>query len=404
MTLVVGEPKQIASTVNLAELPIVVTRRDQPSRSGMPWRRVAVVLGILLIGCVGVLIAFFLHFNPKASSLSGADRPVDGEMGRPSPAGSDALSNPDETVVGLARLMPEGDLIRVAPPFGAGDARIAEILVSEGEAVQKSELLATLDNRISLMDAANAAAARVAQSEAALEKTKELVRVSALEAKAAVGEAAIAAQSARDKLDRAKILAGRGVTTTATLDELEAAASRAQQTLERARATLERWNVGELEQHPEISVARTALHAARVDLETAQNNQARSEVRAPAPGRVLRIDARPGERPSQNGLITLGRTHVMMALVEVFQTEIQKVEAGQVVHVSAPTLNRPLMGQVERIGLIIGRQNMISDDTAANTDARVVEILVRLDEESSERAASFSNLEAVARIHVAGRQ
>jgi HlyD family secretion protein len=53
---------------------------------------------------------------------------------------------------------------------------------------------------------------------------------------------------------------------------------------------------------------------------------------------------------------------------------------------------------VERVGLLVGRQNLVSDDTAANTDARVVEVLVRLDPDSSARAAGLSNLEAVARI------
>lgn len=35
-------------------------------------------------------------------------------------------------VLGLARLMPQGDLSPVAAPYGAGDARLADILVAEG--------------------------------------------------------------------------------------------------------------------------------------------------------------------------------------------------------------------------------------------------------------------------------
>jgi HlyD family secretion protein len=98
--------------------------------------------------------------------------------------------------------------------------------------------------------------------------------------------------------------------------------------------------------------------------------------------------------------MTLGRTERMMALVEVFQTEISRVREGQEVSLTAAPLAAPLTGRVERVGLIVGRQNLVSDDTAANTDARVVEVLVRLDPESSARAAGLSNLEAVARIGV----
>jgi HlyD family secretion protein len=70
------------------------------------------------------------------------------------------------------------------------------------------------------------------------------------------------------------------------------------------------------------------------------------------------------------------------------------------VRLTAPPLTGWLYGAVEHVGLIVGRQNLVSDDTAANTDARVIEVLVRLDPESSTRAAGFSNLEAVARSDV----
>jgi HlyD family secretion protein len=74
------------------------------------------------------------------------------------------------------------------------------------------------------------------------------------------------------------------------------------------------------------------------------------------------------------------------------------VRAGQGVELSAAPFETALSGRVERVGLVVGRQNVLSDDTAANTDARVVEVLVRLDTESSARAAPLSNLEAIARI------
>ena len=50
----------------------------------------------------------------------------------------------------------------------------------------------------------------------------------------------------------------------------------------------------------------------------------------------------------------------------------------------------------------IGRQSITSDDPAVNTDARVVDVIVKLDEESSILAGRFTNLEVIARID-AGR-
>jgi HlyD family secretion protein len=81
---------------------------------------------------------------------------------------------------------------------------------------------------------------------------------------------------------------------------------------------------------------------------------------------------------------------------------IGRVTIGDPVTVSADALARDLTGTVTAIGLQIGRQSITSDDPAANTDARVVDVIVTLDSDSSPIAAPFTNLEAVVRID-AGR-
>jgi hypothetical protein len=47
---------------------------------------------------------------------------------------------------------------------------------------------------------------------------------------------------------------------------------------------------------------------------------------------------------------------------------------------------------------MVGQQGLVSDDTAANTDARVITVMVELDARSSAIAARFTNLEVIARI------
>lgn len=56
-------------------------------------------------------------------------------------------------VVGLARVMPRGDVSVVAAPYGAGNARVAEVLVAVGDRVAKGSDLALLDNRMALESA-----------------------------------------------------------------------------------------------------------------------------------------------------------------------------------------------------------------------------------------------------------
>lgn len=334
-----------------------------------------------------------------AVAVSLRDLPVPALFAPTAPAPA-PIAAPVAEVAGLARLMPDGDLIHVAPPFGAGDARVAALHVAVGDRVAAGALLATLDNLPMLEVARLAARAQVAQREAALLQAREAVRIGRLEGRAALAEAEIAADAAEARRARAAELADRGITSAAVLDDLDALAAQARQAVARSRATLERWGTGAPDAQPEVIAAARALDAARIELERAEGDLARGTVRAPIAGTILDLALRAGERPGADGVATMGQTDRMVARVEVFQLEIGRIRTGQPVTLTAAALAAPLSGQVERIGLMIGRQNMVSDDTAANTDARVVEVIVRLAPESSARAAHLSNLEALARIRV----
>jgi HlyD family secretion protein len=94
----------------------------------------------------------------------------------------------------------------------------------------------------------------------------------------------------------------------------------------------------------------------------------------------------------------MGDTDHMMAEVEVYQDRIAAVAVGQPVELAAVAIGRTLRGMVQSIGLTVGRQGLVSDDTAANTDARVITVMVELDSQSSAVAARYTNLEVIARI------
>jgi HlyD family secretion protein len=94
----------------------------------------------------------------------------------------------------------------------------------------------------------------------------------------------------------------------------------------------------------------------------------------------------------------MGDTDQMMAEVEVYQDRIGAVAIGQPVELVAVAIGQTLQGRVLSIGLMVGQQGLVSDDTAANTDARVITVMVELDARSSAIAARFTNLEVIARI------
>ena len=301
-------------------------------------------------------------------------------------------------VVGLARLMPRGDVSIVAPPYGAGDARIAEVLVDIGDRVEKGAVVARLDNQGQLESAVLLARANVAVREAALVQTKTSVQNSRDEASAALEQARSSRTEAAAERERGKALFERGVITQASLDSLAAAERQADLAVEKAEATLSRFAGQDTDMQPDVIVAARNLDAARADLARAEQDLIRSAVLAPISGVVLDSMASAGERPPNDGIMQIGDIDHMMAEVEVYQDRIANVAVGQPVELAAVAIGQTLQGRVQSIGLTVGRQGLLSDDTAANTDARVIKVMVELNEASSKVAARYTNLEVIARI------
>ena len=114
-------------------------------------------------------------------------------------------------------------------------------------------------------------------------------------------------------------------------------------------------------------------------------------VRSPITGRVLDIHARQGERVGADGIAELGQTDAMYAVAEVYETDAPRVRVGQRATVSSSALPQAVSGTVDRIGLKIGKKDVLSVDPAAKTDARVVEVRILLDDAA--QVAELTNLE-----------
>ncbi len=305
-------------------------------------------------------------------------------------------------VVALGRVIPRGDVVTLATPFGAGDARIAELRVEIGDVVSAGDVLAVLDSEPQLARAVATARANLAVSQAALEQSRETVRASRLEAEASLSRAEATEAAASAELDRTTALLERGVATRSVLDQAVARAQEAVRDVERAQATLSRYEPNGGGIQADIALAEANVTAAEAALAQAEQDLETAFVRAPGPATVLDIHVRAGERPDSEGILVLGDTTQMSVEAEVYQTLIGRVAVGDPATITANAFDGALSGTVTAIGLEIGRQSITSDDPAANTDARVVDVVVTLDPESSAAAARFTNLQVVTRID-AGR-
>ena len=122
----------------------------------------------------------------------------------------------------------------------------------------------------------------------------------------------------------------------------------------------------------------------------AQLKQAQAEfnltkIVSPTDGQVLKIYTYPGERISDKGIVEVGQTQTMYVRTEVYETDIINVRKGQKAYISNPAFPEPLEGVVESVGHQIGRRTILDNDPVADIDARVVEVNIRLSEESQNR-------------------
>jgi len=180
----------------------------------------------------------------------------------------------------------------------------------------------------------------------------------------------------------------------AEVKRLEAVARNTRRELERQRnlsltSATSRVKLDDASMNLEVAEAELAAARARLDL---------AVVTSPMRAQVLDIHARPGEGIGPDGILELGRTEQMYAVAEVYETDIARVKPGQRALVSLAALDAPLTGVVERIGLQVGRLDVLGTDPVAKTDARVVEVKILLDDGAP--VAGYTNMQVEVEIQL----
>jgi HlyD family secretion protein len=135
------------------------------------------------------------------------------------------------------------------------------------------------------------------------------------------------------------------------------------------------------------TISRSSLDEARFRYSSLQAElgvyQARLEmslIRAPQRGQVLKIYTRPGEKVGPAGVLELGESDKMTVVAEVYETDVHRLAEGQVAEITSPALSEPAQGKVIKVGFRIGKMDVLSSDPVADTDARVVETTILMDD------------------------
>lgn len=150
----------------------------------------------------------------------------------------------------------------------------------------------------------------------------------------------------------------------------------------------------------DVEAAKAELRQAIAAEKEAKANLDQAYVKAPQDGVIFKVHTHSGETVSSEGIVEIGQVNQMMAVAEVYQSDVSKIKVGQKVRINSTSISEELYGTVDRIGWQVERQNVINSDPSENIDSRVVEVYVRLDASSSEKAAKFTNLQVKATIEL----
>lgn len=372
---------------------------------------------------------------PLAALAAGATLYSTLNLGKPtSTANPPALAAKPSAVTALGRLEPEGEVMRLAAPVALDGDRLLELRVRVGDRVKAGQIIAVLDARDRLADEVEQAKAQVQIATAEFTRVKAGAKPAEIEAQEAAiarlqaelrsGEAAQAAtvtrwqaevRTSESELARFQQLHNQGVISASTLDtkRLTAETTRAQlqealsnrdrlaDTLEAQITEANRTRDRIAEVRPvDIATQAREVDSAIAALKRAETNLAQAYVRAPKAGQILKILTRVGEKISTDGLVELGQTDRMVAVLEIYQTDIDRVQIGQPVQMTGQSFPGDVKGTVSQVGLQVERQRITGNQPGENLDRRIIEVKVRLHPEDSRRVAAFTNLQVQGKIQV----
>lgn len=264
------------------------------------------------------------------------------------------------TVSALGRVLPRSGIIDI--PGTVGDT-IAAIHVNEGDWVEAGQSLATLSS-------AAGARQQLQQAETDLAETRRSAARDVEIARARLESAELERQYAVNRHER--ILAA-GDSEFISPDQIES------RMLGRKQA-----EIGAAQARQDLAAAETAaasrIRAAELARDAAQAALAAAEVRSPIAAKVLKIRGRVGMQ--LNGrieLLKLGDTSGMNVVAEVYESEVLKVQPGQKAVIAAAALPAKMTGVVTGVSPVAFRNTIESMDPNTSTQARVVEVTIRMD-------------------------
>ena len=252
-------------------------------------------------------------------------------------------------VAALGQLIPKGEVRKLASPisqFGSFP-RVLEILVKEGDFVKAGSVLAIFENHNKL--------------KINLLKKQELIKTNQKEI-----------SLKKDQLKRYRAASEGNAYSIVLL----------------------------LQKEDELLKLEKQKIINNADKKSIEIDLFNSKLHSPIDGYVLSINTRAGERSNSEGILEIGASQEMQALIEVYESDIDRVFLDQNVELISENggFEETLIGKVIRINPQVKQRKVLSTDPTGDADARIIKVLVSLDNKSIQRVKSFAGMKVIAKF------
>ena len=282
------------------------------------------------------------------------------------------------------RVEPASEEIKVGAEVSG---KLRAVLVEEGDRVARGQVLATLENSDYKARLA-AAEAQLAQRKAELERITNGSRSEERrEAFAGIKEAEAVVKNAQSQLARRQKLHQDGIISR---EDLELAESELQVANARHEAVAQHHAfVDAKARREDVAKAQADIQLAEANIAEARAMLEKTIIRAPLSGTILRKHLKAGEivlgsmGATSTPVVTLADMSVLRVRVEVDEKDVAKVQTGQQAFVTADGYdNEQFPGRVLRVGAMLGKKNIRTDESSGRVEPKVLEVLLQMEPNS----------------------
>ncbi len=272
-------------------------------------------------------------------------------------------------IAALGRVEPLDRVVKLSVPAALSNDAVRELRVKEGQQVSQGQVLAVMDSAESLDRSVREAQAAV--QVAGRKLTAQASVISRYRAELAQAEV---------ELRRYSQLYAQGASSAEVRDR---------------RITIEATSSANLEQAlRDEATLRAELEEKRATLSRDQAELGKALIRAPFAGTVFKINAYPGDKVGDDGILELGDSSRMGVIAEVYQTDRAGITLGQRAVISADGFpGKQMEGKVVEIARQVSRQSVFSGQAGENLDRRVIEVKIGLGPEAAAVASAINYLQ-----------